>query len=451
MTKEKKRSILENPKSDQRVLLDPDIKDGLLSKGWRSRVVDFYKSIIPSHSKPQNQLWLKTPQDVAGFCEKLNSDDCDLSSLNYICICDTIADIYDIVDFLNKLHIKLPNRAKIIYLNYNWKLTFLFRLSGLLGFSRNRKFGDFYRDKDLDDFFQIAGWENVKRIRRYMLPIRVPILSIFFDNLLVRLPILNILALNTFFVARKSHIKETREHSVSVLVPCKNEEGNIAAIVERMPDFSSHLEIVFINDKSSDGTEKKIIDVQATSQRSITLVHGAGNGKKAAVAEGVKHACGDICMILDADLTVIPEDLPQFYEALKSHRADFVHGTRFVYRYESGAFRFANIIGNMFFSAIFSYIVDQRMTDTLCGTKAFWRSDWPLFEETRLILGDRDLWGDYNLIFGASRYGLKIAQLPVRYFERLQGVTKMNKRIRNGLVMFRVACEALWKIKFINE
>jgi hypothetical protein len=164
----------------------------------------------------------------------------------------------------------------------------------------------------------------------------------------------------------------------------------------------------------------------------------------------MKHATGEICMILDADLTVIPEDLPQFYEAMRHRWADFIHGTRLVYAQEEQAMRAANIVGNVAFSQLFTYILGVRTTDTLCGTKVFWRRDWPTFEETRLLLGDADVWGDYNLIFGASQFGLKVSQLPVRYFERLEGVTKMNKRIKNGLIMLRVSWLALLKLRFMR-
>ena len=130
--------------------------------------------------------------------------------------------------------------------------------------------------------------------------------------------------------------------------------------------------------------------------------------------------------------------MPQFYSAMKYRRADFIHGTRAVYSQQKGAMRLGNIVGNKMFSFIVSYLIATRTTDTLCGTKTFWRADWPIFEETRIMLGNRDVWGDYNLIFGASHFGLKIAQLPVRYYDRLQGLTKMNNRVRNGIMMLKM-------------
>lgn len=445
------RSILENPKLNQEASIQLGARDGIITSSWRKRVVDFFNSIIPSHIDKSRQLWLSTPEEIVEFTGKLKDEQYDLSSKEYVCIVESIADIYDLIEFFALLKNKLPDNAKILYTNFNWKWAPFFRISGVMGFSRNRAFGNFVADDDLNSFLDMSGWENVKRIKRYILPFNLPLVSAFFDNFLVRLPIFKNLAVNTFFIARKLSQGKCEDHSVTVLIPCRNEEDNIQAAVTRMPSFGKSLELLFINDKSTDGTEKEIISCKEKyPDKNIVLIQGKGVGKGEAVREGIKNATGDICMILDADLTIIPEDLPQFYEAINSRRTDFVHGTRFVYPQEDGAMRFVNIIGNTGFSILFTYIMDQRTTDTLCGTKVFWRRDWPIFEEMKSILRDSDIWGDYNLIFGASRFGLKVAQLPVRYFERLEGITKMNKRLKNGLIMLRVAWHALWSVKFVN-
>lgn len=445
------RSILENPKLNQEVSLQLGARDGIITSLWRKRVISFYNSIIPSHIDKSRQLWLKTPREILNFTEKLKNNQLDLSTVEYVCIVETIADIYDIIDFFTRLRKKLPDNARIFCSNFNWKWAPLFRISGLLGFSRDRAFGNFVRDDDLNFFLDMSGWESVKQMKRYILPLYVPIIGTFFDNFLVRLPILKWLAVNTFLIARKRGEGNYGEHSVTVLIPCKNEEDNIEGAVKRIPCFGKSVEILFINDKSTDRTVEEVLRCQREyPDKNIVLVHGKGIGKGEAVREGMKKATGDICMILDADLTVIPEDLPQFYEAINSRRADFIHGTRFVYPQETGAMRFLNIIGNNVFSIIFSYILEQRTTDTLCGTKVFWLRDWPIFEEMKEILKNTDSWGDYNLIFGASRFGLKISQLPVRYFERLKGITKMSKRMKNGIIMLRVAWHALWNVKLVR-
>jgi hypothetical protein len=443
------RSINENPKLNKPVALQLGAKSGWVTDLWRKMTRKFYLSIIPECIGEDKRLWLTTPEEMSDFIENLRKPEYDVSNIKTVCIHDTISDIYDIIEFFSLLYKKLPDDARLMYSNYNWKLFPIFWLSALVGFSRMRSYMNFLRDKDLDDFAEMSGWENIRKTYLYLLPFDIPVLGFIFNGFMARLPILRLFTLNTTFVARKRNVSMAEDVSVSILIPCKNEEYNVEAAVRRTPTFGKSLEMVFINDKSTDTTEAVINEcMEKYPDKDIRLVQGMGRGKGEAVREGMKSATGDICMILDADLTIIPEDLPQFYEVMKSRAFDFIHGTRLVYPQENKAMRFANIIGNVGFSVIFSYILEQRTTDTLCGTKVFWLKDWPLFEETRKLLKYSDLWGDYNLIFGAAHFNLKIGQLPVRYFERLVGITKMNKRIRNGLVMLRVAWYALWEIKF---
>lgn len=448
-----KRSILENPKQGKQASTKIGLEDGLITQSWRSRLGKFYRTQIPSHIPLENQIWLTSPQEIVDFNNRLNDRSEDFSHIEYVCILESLADVYDIIDFFSKLRSRTQAFTKVIYCNYNWLWSPMFAISGKIGFSRRRDPSNFYRNNDIDCFMEMAGWENVKTIHKYLLPMKVPIIGAFFDSFLSKLPLLESLALVNVFVARKTaEFQDKPDYSVTVLIPCKNEEENIEAIVRRMPDFSSRIELLFINDKSTDRTEEFILDLQKTEpEKHIVLVQGPGKGKGEAIREGMKYATGDICMILDADLTVIPEDLPQFYEPMRSRRADFIHGSRLVYPQEKEAMRFFNNVGNICFSILFTYIMDQRTTDTLCGTKVYWRKDWDMFEEMKQILKNSDVWGDYNLIFGAARYGLKIAQLPVRYFERLGGISKMNKRFKNGIIMLRVAWYALWQVKFISE
>ena len=440
------RSILENPKQNKNVTVNLNVKEGLVTKFWRTRITKLFKSLIPSHIDKNKQIWLDSVEKLDSFIQNLKNPGFDLSNIEYVCIPFSISDIYDVIDFLKDLRNKLPDHVKLIYSNYNWKWALLFKLSALFGFSRKGEWGNFYRDADLDCFLDMSGWENVKKLNRFLLPFEI--WGGILDSV-IKLPLLNKFSLNTVFIARKKGEFVNNEHTVTILVPCKNEEGNIEAIVTRTPSFGKSVEILFVNDKSTDQTEAKILEFQSKfSTKNIKIIQGQGLGKGVAIRDAMSVASGDICMILDADLSVIPEDLPQFYEAINLRRADFLHGTRLVYPQEEEAMKLANTLGNIFFSMAFSYILDQRVTDTLCGTKVFWRRDWLIFEETRGLLNDIDVWGDYNLIFGAARFGLKIGELPVRYFQRLKGLSKMTRRLKNGLIMLRVAWHALLKIKF---
>jgi hypothetical protein len=443
------RSISENPKESHESMLARDLPNGLLTLIWKRKLERFLKILVPDHISPDDQIWLSSSQELATFLEQLRNKTIDLGRKKYVVISEPIHDLYDLIDFFSRLHDQMPKDGTVIFTAYNFFWAPIFRVGHWLRLSRNKPNSRFYLENDIETFTSIAGWENNRKVRPFILPMHIPILSQLLDGFLIRLPIFNSFALNTVYISRKRVLEEPKDYSVTVLIPCKNEEKNIHGIVSRMPKFGADLELVFINDNSDDDTEREIKQATpAFSNQKIKLIQGLGGGKGKAVKAGMSCASGDICMILDADLTVIPEDLPQFYRALQHRYADFVHGTRLVYPQEVGAMRYFNLLGNIAFAWLFSFILDQRTTDTLCGTKAFWKKDWPKFLEIEKRLGNSDIWGDYNLIFGATHFGLKISQLPVRYFERIEGQTKMTKRLHNALIMLRVCWHALWKIKF---
>jgi glycosyltransferase involved in cell wall biosynthesis len=251
-----------------------------------------------------------------------------------------------------------------------------------------------------------------------------------------------------FTIARKEAF-EPKEHSVSIIIPCRNEAGNIEDAVTRIPKFGSHIEILFGDDKSTDGTADKVREMIAKyPDKDIKLYNGPGISKSENVWAGFDLAACDIVLILDADLTVIPEELPYFYEAITKRNGEFINGSRLVYPMHNNAMKLFNIIGNKFFSIAFSYILDRPIKDTLCGTKVMWRRDYQRIKKLRGTWGLTDRWGDYELIFSAAKLNLKIIDLPVHYYERVYGETKMTGRIQNGIIMLKMCWAALNKIKF---
>jgi glycosyltransferase involved in cell wall biosynthesis len=242
--------------------------------------------------------------------------------------------------------------------------------------------------------------------------------------------------------------KPPAAYSCTVVVPCKNEEGNVPAIPRRIPQMGTFTEIIFVDDSSTDATANCVREAMARyPERPIKLVQGPGKGKGAAVRAGFAEAAGDVLMILDADMTVMPEDLPAFFDAITANRGEFINGTRMVYPLSVDAMRTANILGNKAFAATFTFLLEQRITDTLCGTKVVMRDNYAKILAARKHFGDVDRWGDYDWIFGAARNNLRIVELPVHYVERVAGETKMTKRFRNGLVMLRMCWLALRKCK----
>lgn len=224
----------------------------------------------------------------------------------------------------------------------------------------------------------------------------------------------------------------------SVIVPCRNEVGNVSSLVHRLPTMGTHTELIFVDGSSTDGTPETIQKtIDAHPQRDIKLLHqAAASGKAGAVFQGFDAAQGDIFIILDADMTVAPEDLPRFYLALSEGVARFANGTRFVHPMESGAMRSLNALGNQAFRRFFSWLLDTRITDTLCGTKALLKTDWEHIRQAKSLFGGLDPWGDFDLLLSAAAIGLHIVEVPVRYGARTSGESKMHA-FRHGWSLTR--------------
>jgi glycosyltransferase involved in cell wall biosynthesis len=239
-----------------------------------------------------------------------------------------------------------------------------------------------------------------------------------------------------------------KDVSVSVIIPCKDEKENVEAAVRRMPELGRETEIIFCDDQSTDGTADETVRVRASyPHKDVSLKKGPGICKSKNVWTGFDAATCDILMILDADLTTMPEELSYFLDVIASGQAEFVNGSRLVYPVPKGAMNTANMLGNKFFSVAFTYLLGQRVKDTLCGTKVLWRSDWERIKPMIGSWGIEDRWGDYELLFGAAKLNLKILDLPVHYQERIYGSTKMTKVFRNGLVMLKMCWHGFLKLK----
>ncbi len=362
----------------------------------------------------------------------------------------TLGDIIDIEKaFLNASNFAAKD-ARFIVINYNYLWRPLVVLAERFNLKVPQPTQNWLNVPIIENLLYLSGYEVVKEYHQMLMPLGIPILSRFLNGVVARLPFIKNLCFVQLFVARRSPAPPaTAEHTVSVIVPCKNEKGNIEDAVKRIPEMGKGTEIIFCDDKSTDGTAEEVERVaKAYPHRNIRLVEGPGVCKARNVWTGFDAATGDILMILDADLTVIPEKLPYFYDAIASGKGEFINGSRMIYPMQDQAMRTLNILGNKFFGLSFSYLLGQRLTDTLCGTKVLWRRDWPRIKALLGSWGVEDRWGDYELIFGAAKLHLKIVEVPVHYFERVYGETKMTKRLANGLVMLRMCVAALKKFKF---
>jgi len=208
-------------------------------------------------------------------------------------------------------------------------------------------------------------------------------------------------------------------------------------------------ELIFVEGNSTDHTWAEIQRVAAEHpERGIRILQQTGRGKGDAVRAGFAVATGDILMILDADLTMPPEELPKFYEAIASGQAEFANGVRLVYPMDEKAMQFLNLCANKTFGLIFTWLLGQPLKDTLCGTKVLSRAHYSRVAANRAYFGDFDPFGDFDLLFGAAKLNLKIADVPIRYKERTYGTTNIQ-RWKHGWLLLRMVLFAARKLKFV--
>jgi glycosyltransferase involved in cell wall biosynthesis len=322
-----------------------------------------------------------------------------------------------------------------------------------LGLKMPQKRQNWLDISDIANLLNLADFDVVRKTKKTVFPFYFPIVSWFLNKYVGNLPVFNQLGLLTFLLARSTRhpIKSHDELTVSVVIPARNEKGNIQALVQRTPSMGKSTEIIFVEGNSTDDTWQEIqrIGELYKEERPLKWIQQEGKGKGDAVRKGYSIATGDILMILDADMTVPPEDLPKFFQAIASGKGEYINGTRLVYPMEKEAMRTLNLLGNKFFSLAFSWLLGQRLKDTLCGTKVMSRENYLKLAANRSYFGDFDPFGDFDLIFGAAKLNLKFIEVPIRYRARTYGETNIS-RFKHGWLLLKMVFFALNKIKFLD-
>jgi SAM-dependent methyltransferase len=372
----------------------------------------------------------------------------DNETFDYILFSD-IGDTVDVIGALRNLKPLCQRHTRLLISTYNHLWEPLVTVAEWLGMKVPQVEQNWLSGADIRNLLSLAGFEALETHRIVLFPKYVPILSNFLNRFCARLPFLNKLCMTQVLTARAIPQPTPRENlSISVIIPCKDEKGNIEDAVRRIPRLAGRTEIIFCDDKSSDGTSEEVRRIRSLYlDKEIRLEEGPGICKSKNVWTGFEAATGDVLMILDADLTTMPEELVYFVDLIASGRAEFVNGSRLIYPVPKGAMKGANMLGNKVFSLAFSYLLGQRVKDTLCGTKVLWKTDWRRIKPMLGSWGIEDRWGDYELLFGASKLNLRIIDLPVHYQERIYGTTKMTRVFHHGLVMLRMCWHGFLKLK----
>jgi SAM-dependent methyltransferase len=370
---------------------------------------------------------------------------------DYVVISDLLGFLYDVQCSLENLRRVCTPRTRIVISHYNFLWEPVLNAGEYLDLKARQPVQNWLGTGDVVNLLELAGFEVVRKASRQLLPKGVPLLSWLANRFLVHLPVFRHLALVFVVVARPKPELRMDEPSCSVVIPARNERGNVEDAIRRIPQLGRHTEIIFVEGNSNDGTAEEIQRaIAAHPERDIKFIpQGSGRGKGDAVRKGFAAATGAVLMILDADLTVPPEELLKFYNGLVTGQGDFIHGSRLVYPMQDQAMRFLNILGNKFFSVAFTYLLGQRFKDTLCGTKVLYRVDYDQIAANRSYFGDFDPFGDFDLIFGAAKLNLKITEVPVHYQARTYGATNIN-RFKHGWLLLRMSVFAMRKMKFVE-
>jgi SAM-dependent methyltransferase len=364
-----------------------------------------------------------------------------------IIISDTLNLAADVQHLLERLQTVAHPETRLIlnFQNTLWRP--LLSLARGLGLKAAQPQNSWLAASDVVNLLQLSGWDLVFRQNRILVPFPAFGIGRWINRWFA--PFLQWFCLTIFMVARRERPCADRKLTVSVVIPARNEAGNIAAAVDRTPELGAGTELIFVEGHSRDDTWAEINRVTAANpQRKIKMLQQTGRGKGDAVRAGFAVASGDVLIILDADLTMPPEELPKFYDLIASGRAEFANGVRLVYPMEHEAMQFLNLCANKAFGLIFSWLLGQPVKDTLCGTKVLTRRHYEAIAANRGYFGDFDPFGDFDLLFGAAKLNLKIADVPIRYRERTYGTTNIQ-RWRHGWLLMRMIGFAARKLKFV--
>jgi SAM-dependent methyltransferase len=366
---------------------------------------------------------------------------------DFIVIVDTLGSLDDCQLMFDNLHSLCTRETRLVvgYFSHLWYP--LLKLAEALQRKMPQPPQNVLEPDDVRSLAALADFEALKSERRLLSPMRLLGLGRLINRFVAPLPILSSLCLRHYTVCRSLRRFGEAPRTATIVIPARNERGNIEPAVQRIPQFADKLEIIIVEGHSSDDTWSEIERVvRAYPQLDIKALRQPGNGKADAVYAGFAAASGDVLMILDADLTMPPEQLSKFWEAIRSHKGEFINGTRLVYPMEDEAMRSLNLIANNIFSTLFTWLLGQRFTDTLCGTKVLRRSDYVRLKSARSYFGEFDPFGDFDLIFGASKLALKIVEVPIRYASRTYGQSQIS-RFRHGLLLLRMVWFAFLRIK----
>ena len=406
-----------------------------------SRFLPYYRKTL--HRVEVLDLDIESTFDIATIAEK--------GPFDLILLPDTLSYASDIQETLSGLLDLCSSETRVLISNHSRTWEPILKVAEFFSWKRPSPQVNFLGPGEIKNFLHLAGYEVVSEEHRMLSPVKLFGIGIFLNRFIAWLPVVRRLCLRQYTVARRAHttLNQPLEQSVSLVIPCKNEKGNIEPALKRIPNLNVKTEIIFVEGSSNDGTAQEIVrQINLFPEKNIKFIRQSGKGKGNAVREAFRRATGDVLIILDGDLTVPPETMGKFIDAIYSGKGEFINGTRLVYRREEGSMMMLNLIANRFFASTFSFLLNQRLTDTLCGTKVIRRADFLKIDNSTLGLGELDPFGDFELILGAHALNLRFLEIPIRYDKRHYGVTQIS-RFRHGWLLLRITLIFFARLKWI--
>ena len=410
--------------------------------------VDFSKKLVKEAKKKYHKL-----NFIEADIEKLSKTIGNETKFDFVIICDTIGYLEDITDTLDSLHCFFNEDTRLIVSYYSPFWAPFLNLATLLKLKMVNINSTLLGTSDIFNFLDNSHYQTVRIDRKILMPFSFFGIERLVNRYIAPLPLFSNLCLRHYNISRSLKAINSKKKSASVIIPCKNERGNIVSAIKRLPRFTDNIEVIFVEGNSSDGTWEEINKVIKTNNKrdkkfKIKAYKQPSKGKADAVFYAFDKATNDILIILDGDLTVAPETLKKFWDKISSGEAEYVNGSRLIYPMDNNAMRFLNYIANKIFSILFTWLLGQRFTDTLCGTKVISKKNYLRAKKKNKDLGNFDPFGDFFIIFGASRLCLKINEVPIRYKARVYGETQIS-RFSHGILLIKMLIFAFLKIKAI--
>lgn len=287
--------------------------------------------------------------------------------------------------------------------------------------------------------FQITG----KRTRQYF-PFKLFYFGNIINNFLEIILYFFNFGIRSYFTIKE--IEDTAEKDVlskTIIVPAKNEEGNLNELINRIPYLGNNVEVIISCGISNDNTLGMAKSLKSDNFI-IKVIEQTSKGKANAVWEACEQSSNDLIAILDADLSVDPEELSSFFELIETKKCDFVNGTRLIYSMEKGSMRFINNFGNRLFQYVVSKIIRLPLTDSLCGTKVFKKNLYEKIKKWQSVVKIKDPFGDFDLLFAAAYSSQKIVEYPIHYRARKYGTTQI-RRFKDGFKLIKYLSVSFYK------